>query len=90
MEEKEAIESDISNVDVGEKIPLEEFRKLIKADKDHLTDEEVLVIRDFVYTMATIEYLYFTQEYLVQKREKPKQNAEESISIHQGQYRRAS
>ena len=90
MEEKESIESDISNVAVREKIPLEEFRKLLKADKDRFTDEQILVIRDFIYTMATIEYLYFTEEYLVQKREKLKQNAEESISIHQGQHRRAS
>jgi hypothetical protein len=90
MEEKEAIESDISNVEVGDKIPLEEFRKLLKADKDKLTDEEVLIIRDFVYTMATIEYLYFTQEYLPKKREELKQNAEEGIHIHQSQYRRAS
>lgn len=44
------------------RISLETCKRVLKAEDNHYSDEEVLMIRDFIYSMASIDYNYFYPE----------------------------
>ena len=72
-------------VTIKEKLSLAHCRKVLNRDGNNYSDEQILEIRDFLYKLATLDYLFF-QDYL----KKQNQENEKSISLHQGQHRRAS
>jgi hypothetical protein len=71
---------------------IEQSKKILNVDGNNYTDEQIKVIRDFIYAMATIDYLFFTEQHLKNKSQSlnPETNEQESNSLHQGEYRRAS
>jgi hypothetical protein len=80
-----------NEIKTGEKLSPEHCRKVLNQDGLNYTDEEVTMIRDYLYAMAEIDYLYFTEEVL--KKETLTQNQkkdETGDSLHPGEYRRAS
>lgn len=84
-------ETDNGKITVGEKLSLEQSRKILNRNGNNYTDEQILIIRDFIYTMATIQYLFITEQYIKNKSLTKNQNEnEKSIPLHQGEYRRAS
>lgn len=84
-------ESDKRKVTVGKKLSMEHCKKILNSNGRNYTDEQVLIIRDFLYTMATIDYLYFTEQVLPKKLiQKQNTNEQNSDTLHQSEYRRAS
>lgn len=79
-----------SKVKTGEKLSLEHCQKVLNQDGLNYTDEEVILIRDYLYAMAEIDYLYFTEEVLKKKTLIQNQTSDEteSDSLHSGEYRR--
>ena len=84
-------QSDEKKIKTGEKLSLDQCKKILKRDGLNFTDEEVIIIRDFLYALATIDYLFY-KEYLSKNHINQNQNNYEqnSDSLHQGEYRRAS
>lgn len=80
-----------TQVKTGEKLSLEHCKKVLNQDGLNFTDEEVILIRDYLYAMAEIDFLYFTEEVLKKETETKNQNNNEtkSHSLHQSKYRRA-
>lgn len=76
--------------------PLNECRKLIKADEENFTDEQVLAIRDFLHCLAKMYYDYYMRckngvhKSRVITFESYNSNEKESHSLCSGEYRRAS
>jgi len=72
--------------------PLQECRRILHADEEGYTDEEVLLIRDFLITIIELDYSQF------QKRKEKKslivqlksESDAQSNNIHPGEHRRAS
>lgn len=74
------------------RLPIIECRSLLEADKEGYSDEQVLMIRDFLYTIASLDYELFKRSNgktkiidLTENREADAQ----SNSLYQGKYRRA-
>ncbi|MBI2968886.1 MAG: hypothetical protein HYY40_13885 [Bacteroidetes bacterium] len=87
-------ETEDGKVTIGEKLSLEHCRKVLNRYERKYTDEQILEIRDFIYAMATIDYLFFTQQYKKRHSSNINQNQknyeQESIPLYPGEYRRAS
>jgi hypothetical protein len=67
-------------------------KNILEQNGSKYTDEQVERIRDFLYAMATIDYLFFTEQYLKKNTLTSNQNhdEQESIPLYQSEYRRAS
>lgn len=80
-----------NTVKTGEKLPLEYCRRILNQGGLNFSEEEVILIRDFLYAMAEIDYLYFTEEVLNKEKQiqNQKNHEQNSDSLHQGEYRRA-
>lgn len=87
-------ETEEGKITIGEKLSLEHCRKVLNGDGNNFTDKEILEIRDFIYAMATIDYLFFIKQFRKNNSFNTNQNQnnheQESIPLHQGEYRRAS
>lgn len=87
-------ETEDGKITIGEKLSLEHCRKVLNGDGNSFTDKEILEIRDFIYAMATIDYMFFVKQFRKNNSINTKQNQsnheQESISLHSGEYRRAS
>lgn len=87
-------EGEQGKITINGKLSLERCRKVLNRNGNNYSDEQILEIRDFLYAMATLDYLFFTEQLpLIEKEEQnQKQNnhEEKSIPLHQGEYRRAS
>ncbi len=85
-------ETDNGKITIGEKLSLTHCKKVLEQNGNKYTDEQVSRIRDFLYAMATIDYLFFTEQYLKNKTLTENQNhhEQESIPLYPGEYRRAS
>ena len=81
-------------ITIDGKLSLEHCRKVLNRNGNNYTDEQILEIRDFLYVMATLDYLFFTEQYPQIEKEEQNQNLntyeEKSIPLHPGEYRRAS
>jgi hypothetical protein len=53
----------MKRISEGEKISLAECRRILNRDNNFYTDEEILIIRDWLYQLAD-----FTIEYMQRKR----------------------
>lgn len=81
----------LNSVKTGEKLSLHECKKILNRKGHNYTDEEIILIRDFVYAMATIDYLFFTEQCLLQQQILIQNNDEQNSNpLHQSEYRRAS
>jgi len=85
-------EGENGNITINERLSLSHCRKVLNRNGNQYTDEEIIAIRDFLYIMATLDYRFFTEQYLknnptIINLNPP--NHEESIPLHQGEYRRA-
>jgi len=78
-----------------DRISLAECKKILNADEYGYTDKEVLIIRDFLYSLAVVDYNYHEQK----AKQKTKiiklniidnDNTKKSHSLLQSEYRRAS
>ncbi len=76
-------------VTVSAKLPLKHCKKILNSNGRNYTDEQIILIRDFLYAMATLDYLYFTEHLKADTLTKP-ENEKESDTLHQSEYRRAS
>lgn len=79
-----------NKIKTEEKLSLEHCRKVLNRDGLNYTDEEVILVRDYLYAMAEIDYLYFTEEILKKENLIQNNNEEGSDSLHPSEYRRAS
>ena len=77
-------ETEDKRITVGRKLSLEQCRKLLNRDGRNYSDRELLIIRDFLYTMASIDYIFFTGQYQNQHS-----HEQTGIPLRQGEYRRA-
>ncbi|MBI3502836.1 MAG: hypothetical protein HY063_13680 [Bacteroidetes bacterium] len=85
-------ETEDGKITVGEKLSLEQSKKILNRNGNNYTDEQIIIIRDFIYTMATIQYLFITEQYIKNKSltKNQNQNEKECIPLHQSEHRRAS
>ena len=84
-------EGENGKITVGEKLSLAHCKKVLEQNGNKYTEEQVIRIREFLYVMATIDYMFFTEQYLKKLNQQNQNNHEqESIPLHQGEYRRAS
>lgn len=76
----------------AEKLSLEHCKKVLNQDGLNFDDKEIIMIRDFLYAMAMIDYSNFMEEILKNKLSNQNQNNDEqsSDSLHPCQHRRAS
>ncbi len=93
-DEREVLgEGENGNIIINERLSLAHCRKVLNRNGNNYTDEEIIAIRDFLYVMATLDYRFFTEQYLKRNPTIVKlntENHEESIPLHPGEYRRAS
>lgn len=97
-------EGENGKITVGEKLSLNHCKKILNRNAclpksegrrqgNNYSDAEIIEIREFLYVMATLDYLFFTEQYL-KKQETINTNQnnydKESIPLHPGEYRRAS
>ena len=74
--------------------PLTKCRKLIKADENGFTDEQVLEIRDFIHCLAKMYYDYYMRckkgvhKSRVINFKTANNNEEKSNSLREGEYGR--
>lgn len=83
--------SEEKKIKTGEKLSLEHCKKVLNRDGLSFTNEEVIIIRDFFYALATIDYLFY-KEHLSKNFINQNHNnyEQDSDSLHSGEYRRAS
>lgn len=76
------------------KVSIEKCREIMSQDGLEYTDEELLVIRDFMYLIADITRSHYErvqeQSKIIDINENNSDHETKSISIRQGEYRRAS
>lgn len=72
-------ETEDGKVTIGEKLSLEHCRKVLNTDGNNYSDEEILEIRDFIYAMATIDYMFYTKEVLNKTPEQKIESLEKQI-----------
>ena len=77
-----------NGVRIGEKFSLEHCKKILNKGEKQYTNSEVLEIRDFLYKLATIDYLAFTEETLL-KLQINNEHEQNSNHLHQSEYGRA-
>lgn len=74
-----------------EKLSLAHCKKVLNRNGNNYTDEQIINIRDFLYAMASIDYLFFTEKNLNKCVTLNQNNYEQSSnSLYQSEYRRAS
>lgn len=73
-------ETENSKITVREKLSLAHCKNILNRNGKNYTDAEVILIRDFLYAMATIDYLFFTEQYLKKKSIDQKQHDHEEDS----------
>jgi hypothetical protein len=86
-----------SQKQIGEKLPLEIFRKEFGEDGSHYTDEQLEKIRDFFYMLAGIAYEQYlrriessqiSETRIININTCYENKSTESDSLHPGEYRR--
>ncbi len=53
--EKEKLELPVKDI-YTDRIPVAKCKKILNADGHHYTDEQALLIRDFLYSLAVVDY----------------------------------
>lgn len=76
------------------KVSIEQCREIMNRDGVEYTDEELLVIRDFMYLIVDITRSHYErvqdQSKIIDINENNTDHETKSISIRPGEYRRAS
>ncbi|MBL7682917.1 MAG: hypothetical protein JNK00_06115 [Flavipsychrobacter sp.] len=75
------------------RLELEHCKRILDAESEGYSDEQVVLIMDFLYSIASLEYDLFKRKNAVSNiidlTEKLQENAQ-SNTLHSGEYRRAS
>ncbi|OSZ78157.1 hypothetical protein CAP35_07800 [Chitinophagaceae bacterium IBVUCB1] len=75
------------------RLELRDCRRLLDAESEGYSDEQVVLIMDFLYSVASLEYELFKRKNagsnIVDLTEKIQENAQ-SNTLHSCEYRRAS
>ncbi len=79
--------------DQNDKLDLATCKRILNAEENKYTDEEIIQIRDYLYQLAEIECRYFKQWQAEQTDNvRPinanKHETEESVPLYPGEYRR--
>jgi hypothetical protein len=77
----------------SDRIPIAKCKKILNADGHTYTDEQVLLIRDFLYSLAVVDYYVnekMFQEQLNEQKTKEYDDSEKGNIILPSEYRRAS
>ena len=82
-------ESENGKITVHEKFSLAFCKKILNLKGNKYTDEQILLIRDYVYALATLDFIYFTEQYFPTILNQSN-NEQESIPLCESEYRRAS
>ncbi len=78
----------------SDRIPIAKCRQILNAYGNSYTDEQVLLIRDFLYSLAVVDYYVnekmFQEELLKEQKTKDHDGSKEGNFIFPSEYRRAS
>lgn len=73
-----------------ERISLQKVKDTVRKDGTEINDEEAIRIRDFLYSLAETIFLHLNKKETLQVTINKDYKHEESDSLYQGEYRRAS
>ena len=91
--DKKKLELPVKDI-YSDRIPIAKCKKILNVDGFNYTDEEVLLIRDFLYSLAVVDY-YVNEKMSQEEKLKEQKNndyddSQESNYIFPSEYRRAS
>ena len=91
--DKKKLELPVKDI-YSDRIPIAKCKKILNVDGFNYTDEEVLLIRDFLYSLAVVDY-YVNEKMSQEEKLKEQKNndyddSQESNYIFPREYRRAS
>lgn len=91
--EKKKLELPVKDI-YSDRIPIAKCKKILNADGQNYTDEQVLLIRDFLYSLAVVDYYVnekmFQDEQLKEQKTNDYDGSKEGNYIFPSEYRRAS
>ncbi len=90
--DKKKLELPVKDI-YGDRIPIAKCKKILNADGQNYTDEQVLLIRDFLYSLAVVDYYVnekMFQGQLIEQKTNNYDDSQESNYIFPSEYRRAS
>ena len=91
--DKKKLELPVKDI-YSDRIPIAKCKRILNADGQNYTDEQVLLIRDFLYSLAVVDYYVnekmFQEGQLIEQKTNNYDDSQESNHIFPSEYRRAS